>query len=164
MAEGKSLAANCLGGEKRSPWYNCGNWQLDAFTQGCAPSRQAETPSQGPVCVRPDRLDKSEKEARASAPSNVPRPVPQGSEQVQHKVVSIRPKLSYDERHPLGLVARHKGNVTAQAVQLGDDDRPLILRASASATANTGLRSRASLPCPSRPQHARPRSRNTQAR
>jgi hypothetical protein len=45
MAEGEVLESNPLGGEKRSPWYNCGNWQLGAFTQGCAPSRQAETGS-----------------------------------------------------------------------------------------------------------------------
>lgn len=37
------LETNSLGGEKRSPWYACGNWEFGAFTQGCAPSRQAET-------------------------------------------------------------------------------------------------------------------------
>jgi hypothetical protein len=43
MAEGELLGANSLGGEKRSPWYNCGNGQLGAFTQDYAPARQAET-------------------------------------------------------------------------------------------------------------------------
>ena len=43
MAEGEVLETNRLGGEKRSSWDDCGNWQLGAFTQGCAPSRQAET-------------------------------------------------------------------------------------------------------------------------
>jgi hypothetical protein len=43
MAEGEVLGANSLGGEKRSPWYDCGNWQLGAFAQGYAPSRPTET-------------------------------------------------------------------------------------------------------------------------
>ena len=37
------LDANSLGGERRSPWYDCGNWQLGAFSQDCAPARPAET-------------------------------------------------------------------------------------------------------------------------
>ena len=37
------LGANSLGGVNRSPGYGCGNWQLGAFTQDCAPSRRAET-------------------------------------------------------------------------------------------------------------------------
>ena len=41
MAEGEELAANSLGGEKRSPWYDCGNCRLGAFTQDCAPARRA---------------------------------------------------------------------------------------------------------------------------
>lgn len=43
MAEGQVLGANPLGGEKRSPWYDCGNRPLDVFAQDCAPPRQAET-------------------------------------------------------------------------------------------------------------------------
>jgi hypothetical protein len=43
VAEGKVLGTNSLGGEKRSPWYDCGSWQLETFTQGFFPSRQAET-------------------------------------------------------------------------------------------------------------------------
>jgi len=43
LAEGEVLGANSLGGMKRSPWYDCGNWRSGTFTQDCAPSRQAET-------------------------------------------------------------------------------------------------------------------------
>ena len=43
MAEREGLAANSLGGKERSPWYDCRSWQLETFTQGFFPSRQAET-------------------------------------------------------------------------------------------------------------------------
>jgi hypothetical protein len=43
MAEGEVLETNSLGGEERSPWYECGNWRSGSFTQDYAPSRQAET-------------------------------------------------------------------------------------------------------------------------
>ena len=37
------LETNTLGGEKRSRWYDCGNWRSGSFTQHYAPSRQSET-------------------------------------------------------------------------------------------------------------------------
>lgn len=43
MAEGEVLAPNSLGGEKRSPWGNCGNCHLGSFTKDCASSRLVET-------------------------------------------------------------------------------------------------------------------------
>ena len=43
MAEGKVLGVNSLGGMKRSPWGDCGNWRSGSFTQDYDSSRRAET-------------------------------------------------------------------------------------------------------------------------
>lgn len=47
MAEGKGLETNSLGGEKRSPWYDCGNWPAERFSKGYAPLRRVETATVG---------------------------------------------------------------------------------------------------------------------
>ena len=51
----------------------------------------------------------------------------QRSEQVQQKRVGVGPELNGDERHLVHHEAGNKVHVAAQAVELGDHDRPLDL-------------------------------------
>ena len=52
VAEGEVLETNTLGGEKRSPWYDCANWRSGLFTQDCTPARRAETVSNSVIKLR----------------------------------------------------------------------------------------------------------------
>jgi hypothetical protein len=46
----------------------------------------------------------------------------QGGEKMQHEWIAVGAKLGDHERDALGHQARHEGNVTGQAVELGDED------------------------------------------
>ena len=48
---------------------------------------------------------------------------------VQHEWVRVRAKLDADEGHLLDHETGHEGNVAAQPIELGDDDRRLPVAA-----------------------------------
>ncbi len=60
-------------------------------------------------------------------PQGRPRPAPRTK--VQHEWVRVRAKLDADEGHLLDHETGHEGNVAAQPIELGDDDRRLPVAA-----------------------------------